>query len=718
MNIHSISTGWLPLTGLRGGRSSGMVVLWCLLSHASLAQAIDTGDFILQKKPASGPFSLVPITPVNDGVWTIDGSGNPVIVTTLPQSAITGLTAGLGNKQPLDSDLTAISSIATSSFGRSLLDELDASTLRATAGLVIGTDVQAFDLDLTDLADGTLSGSKVQVQQSLTADGSGLKLSGDTVSPGNNKVYGTNGSGVRGWQAAASGDVAGPATATQHAAAAYADGSGKILQNTNMKYLAPDWHLDGGQLFLNDSKGLYWGHGSADWCIGRNLGGYATPHISGEALKVTINGSPSNGFAIGDGYGETYLEIEAWSGAAHFKDLVRAHHFVGGSGGDYGMHTGGYGGAILTIGGNAAPGGNGGNAGNVDTSGGSADADNAGGPGGYLSLAGGQAGGGYDGSSGGSIDLSASGSLPGGSIHLSGGGGSIDLRGSGRIEFGHAGQRTTLHGSGAGDYDIFLPAGGTTLVGTNISQVLTGKSMSGSANTFTNISLSTSVTGTLPVANGGTGLTSLGTGVATFFGTPSSANLASAVTGETGSGALVFATSPTLVTPVLGAATGASLVVSGDVTVATEVYDASGWNGDNTVPTKDAVRDKMETVAAQAVLAEIGVACSDEVAAVSTGTGKVTFRMPHGMTLTAVRASATTAPTGASLIVDINEGGASILSTKLSIDATEKTSTTATSAAVISDASLADDAEITIDFDQVGSSAAGAGVKIWLIGTR
>jgi hypothetical protein len=56
----------------------------------------------------------------------------------------------------------------------------------------------------------------------------------------------------------------------------------------------------------------------------------------------------------------------------------------------------------------------------------------------------------------------------------------------------------------------------------------------------------------LKVAKGGTGISSFGTGVATFLGTPSSANLAAAVTGETGSGALVFATSPTLVTPALG----------------------------------------------------------------------------------------------------------------------------------------------------------------------
>ncbi len=53
----------------------------------------------------------------------------------------------------------------------------------------------------------------------------------------------------------------------------------------------------------------------------------------------------------------------------------------------------------------------------------------------------------------------------------------------------------------------------------------------------------------LPVANGGTGITSFGTGIATFLGTPSSANLASALTDETGSGAAVFGTSPTVSAP-------------------------------------------------------------------------------------------------------------------------------------------------------------------------
>lgn len=134
--------------------------------------------------------------------------------------------------------------------------------------------------------------------------------------------------------------------------------------------------------------------------------------------------------------------------------------------------------------------------------------------------------------------------------------------------------------------------------------------------------------------------------------------------------------------------------------------------------------DGADTLTASVIMSAIKpteslvIACSDETTAITTGTAKVTFRMPYAFTLTAVRASVTTAPTGSTIIIDINEGGTTILSTKLSIDASEKTSTTAASAAVISDTALADDAEITIDFDQVGSTIAGAGVKVYLIGTR
>jgi hypothetical protein len=114
----------------------------------------------------------------------------------------------------------------------------------------------------------------------------------------------------------------------------------------------------------------------------------------------------------------------------------------------------------------------------------------------------------------------------------------------------------------------------------------------------------------------------------------------------------------------------------------------------------------------------ICIAISDESSDLATGTAAVTFRMPFAMTLTDVRSNVATAPTGSTLVIDINEGGVSILSTKLSIDASEKTSETAATAAVISDSSLADDAEITIDIDQVGSTIAGKGAKVWLIGTR
>ena len=87
---------------------------------------------------------------------------------------------------------------------------------------------------------------------------------------------------------------------------------------------------------------------------------------------------------------------------------------------------------------------------------------------------------------------------------------------------------------------------------------------------FTNATLVTPALGTpasgvltnctgLPVA---TGVSGLGTGVATFLATPSSVNLRTALTDETGTGSAVFATTPTLVTPIIGAATGTSISLS------------------------------------------------------------------------------------------------------------------------------------------------------------
>ena len=77
----------------------------------------------------------------------------------------------------------------------------------------------------------------------------------------------------------------------------------------------------------------------------------------------------------------------------------------------------------------------------------------------------------------------------------------------------------------------------------------------------------TNATG-LPVS---TGISGLGTGIATFLATPSSANLASTVTDETGSGSLVFSNSPTLVTPALGTPSSATLTNATGLPIATGV---------------------------------------------------------------------------------------------------------------------------------------------------
>jgi hypothetical protein len=110
------------------------------------------------------------------------------------------------------------------------------------------------------------------------------------------------------------------------------------------------------------------------------------------------------------------------------------------------------------------------------------------------------------------------------------------------------------------------------------------------------------------------------------------------------------------------------------------------------------------------------VAVGDETTAITTGTAKVTFRMPYAFKLTAVRASLTTVSSSGAPAFDVNRNGASIFSTTLTVDQSEKTSTTAATAAVLSTTDLSDDDEITIDIDTAGTGAAGP--KIYFIGYR
>lgn len=150
------------------------------------------------------------------------------------------------------------------------------------------------------------------------------------------------------------------------------------------------------------------------------------------------------------------------------------------------------------------------------------------------------------------------------------------------------------------------------------------------------------------------------------------------------------------------------------------LFDLSAYLTTSTAASTYQTQSGMSSYAtiAQAKTEYLVLAASDETTALTTGTSKVKFRMPYAMTLTAIRASLSTAQTSGSILtVDVNESGTTILSTKLTIDNTEKTSTTAVTAPVISDSSLADDAEITIDIDQVGDGTA-KGLKITLIGTR
>lgn len=161
-----------------------------------------------------------------------------------------------------------------------------------------------------------------------------------------------------------------------------------------------------------------------------------------------------------------------------------------------------------------------------------------------------------------------------------------------------------------------------------------------------------------------------------------------------------------------------SLTAKGAALATTDLIEISQDAGGGTYVSRSVTGANIKSLAQSGLPAEIVVAASDETTALTTGTAKVTFRMPHAMTLTGVRASLSTAQTSGSIFtVDINEGGTTVLSTKLTIDNTEKTSTTAATAAVISDSALADDAEITIDIDQIGDGTA-KGLKIVLIGTR
>lgn len=154
----------------------------------------------------------------------------------------------------------------------------------------------------------------------------------------------------------------------------------------------------------------------------------------------------------------------------------------------------------------------------------------------------------------------------------------------------------------------------------NVTAALTLASTGVSAGTYGSVTVNakglvTGATIATPVANGGTGLTTLAAGLTSWFATPTSANLAAVVSDETGSGSLVFATAPTLVTPNLGGANsdflrrgGGGVVKTASFTLAaTESWIVTNGSGTITVtlPTGAANIGRelmLRNVAAQAVV--------------------------------------------------------------------------------------------------------------------
>ncbi|MES3041800.1 MAG: hypothetical protein V4730_11715 [Pseudomonadota bacterium] len=128
--------------------------------------------------------------------------------------------------------------------------------------------------------------------------------------------------------------------------------------------------------------------------------------------------------------------------------------------------------------------------------------------------------------------------------------------------------------AGNGGEIVAVNAGATALE--SVATTGTGSVVRGTSPTLTTPILGTPTSGTLTNCTGlpiSTGVSGLGAGVATLLATPSSANLAATITDETGSGALVFATSPALTTPNLGTPSAATL------TNATGLPISSGVSG-------------------------------------------------------------------------------------------------------------------------------------------